>query len=354
MEPLKVHVLFEHGEDGLPYGCSYIRHIRPLTHPVNEGELTVTFDRGYAGADVVIVERLWKPGLDAWQAEALVEQVRRDGGCLVYSIDDALLDLETLSVDQRLLVRYFAREADGVLVATESLRRRLARLNPRVLVVPNALDERLFAPAGVPIRREPRADGVRVIGYMGTFTHHDDLMMVLQALRQVLRAGGGRVTFELAGGTDDGSLLDALLGLPVRVLDVPRGGYPEFVAWARDHLRWDVGLAPLERTALNRCKSDLKFLDYAALGIAAVCSEVPAYAATVQDGITGRLVGESPMAWVEALRSTLADDGGRQAMAGRAQAYVFGERTLAQRAGAWSQALRKIRAATRPDRRRRP
>jgi glycosyltransferase involved in cell wall biosynthesis len=349
-----VHVVFEHGQDGLPYGASYIRSLLPLTHPANEGAFVVTVGAGYARADIVVVERLWRPGLDVWQAEELVEQARRDGACLVYALDDALLDLEALSLDQRLLVRYLAREADGILVSTESLKRRLARLNGRVVVVPNALDERLFAPGGQQVRRALRPDAVKVIGYMGTFTHLADLMLLLQALRQVLRGHGGRVEFELAGGTDDPSWLEALEGLPVRVLELPGGEYPRFVAWGVEHLRWDVGVAPLAGTPFNDCKSDVKFLDYAALGMAAVCSRVPAYAATVRDRETGLLVPESAAAWVEALETLLADDGGRRAIAARAQAYVFGERTLAHRAADWRRALIQIHDAARFERRGRP
>ncbi len=344
MGKINVHIVFEHGQDGRPYGASYIRDILPLTYPLNEEAFSVTYGPAYAPADVVVVERLWKPNLTPKVAEGLIDQARRDGVCLVYSIDDALLDLGHFSVDQQLLVRYFAREANGVIVSTENLQRRLCRLNDKIVVIPNALDERLFAEGGVRSRPPKRADGRKVIGYMGTYTHDSDLMMVLQALREVLRAQGGKVEFEIVGGVSDPWVDHAFHGLPARVIHRDRidAEYPRFVRWMREHLRWDLGIAPLEDSVLNHYKSDIKFLDYSALGIAGVYSGVSAYQGTVRDGENGRLVPNTPEAWVKALESMLVDDQLRSEMAGRAQAYVLEERTLEHHAADWRKAIRDI------------
>ncbi len=348
MEKATLHVVFEHGEVERPYGASYIRDILPLTHPLNAEAFSVTYGPAYAPADVVIVERLWKPDLTPKIVEDLVRRSRRDGACLVYSIDDVLLDLEHVSVDQRMLVRYFAREANGIIVSTENLRRRLSRLNDKVVVVANALDEHLFTERGARVRPRPRDDGRKVIGYMGTFTHDGDLMMVLQALRQVLGGHGGSVEFELVGGTGDPSVIEAFRGLHVRVLhlDPIDTEYPRFVPWMFENMRWDLGIAPLEDSVLNQYKSDIKFLDYSALGIPGIYSRVPAYQGTVRDGENGRLVPNTPEAWAEALEFMLTDDRLRDEMAGRAQEYVFGERTLEHRATDWRKAILEIWGST--------
>ena len=74
----------------------------------------------------------------------------------------------------------------------------MERFNPRVVVVENAIDERLFRPDSV---REPNSGPERVIGYMGTHTHDHDVMMILEPLRDVLRAYRGRVRLELVGAS---------------------------------------------------------------------------------------------------------------------------------------------------------
>ena len=70
--------------------------------------------------------------------------------------------------------------------------------------------------------------------------------------------------------------------------------YPGFVNWITQQQGWDVGLAPLADTAFNRCKSAIKTLDYAALGLAVVASDVAAYRGSLADGPGGMLAREPP------------------------------------------------------------
>ena len=80
-----------------------------------------------------------------------------------------------------------------------------------------------------------------------------------------------------------------------------RKPYPLFVGWLREQRPcWHIGLAPLRDTEFNRYKSELKWLEYTALGLAVVASDRAAYAA-VQDGVRGRLVADNPAAWAEAI-----------------------------------------------------
>ena len=78
---MKVHVLFEHGGDLRPHGCSHIRLLLPLAHPSVAGELTLTSGTTYeGGADVVVVERMWQPdSVTVASVEELIARLRRDG-----------------------------------------------------------------------------------------------------------------------------------------------------------------------------------------------------------------------------------------------------------------------------------
>jgi glycosyltransferase involved in cell wall biosynthesis len=346
---LHIHIIFEHGVDLKPFGVAYIRDILPLTHPLNAQAFQVTHSRDYAAADVVIMERAWKPGISLQQAEQLVRQARQDGACLVYSIDDNLLDLEQVPLVARQTVSYFCRAAQGILVSTEYLKERLQRLNPRIYLLPNSLDERLFSENGQPLPCPRKAtDGETVIGFMGTFTHDADLMMVTQALRTVLRQSGPAVQLQIVGGVSNPAVLHLFQGLPVQVLrpSPDEAAYPNFVGWMKKNMAWDIGIAPLEDTRFNRSKSDIKFLDYSALGIPGIYSRVPSYTETVRHLETGWLAEDSPAAWVEALQSLLADAALRCRLAEQAQAYVFAQRTLQHRAVAWQEALLSISEQT--------
>jgi glycosyltransferase involved in cell wall biosynthesis len=347
-----IHIIYEHGDDLKPFGVAYIRDLLPLTHPANSEAFKVTQGRDYSPAEIVIVERAWKPGLTLQQAEALVSQIHRpsiSGGNesspqLIYSIDDNLLDLEAVPLPARQAVCYFCRHADGILVSTEYLRERLHRLNSHIYTIPNTLDERLFTSNGQPhwIARRP---GKRLtIGFMGTFTHDADLMMTLQALRTILRRHLNVVQLQLVGGVANPGLLRLFQGLPVQVLNPPAvdADYPNFIPWMKKNLNWDIGIAPLEDTVFTRSKSDIKFLDYSALGIPGIYSRVPSYTGTVRHMETGWLAENTPDAWIEALETLVSDVALRTNLAQAAQDYVFSQRTLQHSAYLWQEAIKSI------------
>jgi glycosyltransferase involved in cell wall biosynthesis len=349
--PISVHVISEHGGDRRAYGCSHIRNLLPLAHPVNRPHLAVSASFHYAPADVVIVERAWDPHTNVVEADELVARTRADGACLVYTVDDALLEAPSIPLSSRTIVRTLCRRAAGVIVSTPFLQRRFAQLNPHVHVVPNALDERLFFKGTA---EGARGAGERlVVGFMGTLTHESDLMLVVQPLRALLRRTAGTVEFQIVGGISDSSWLRVFDGLPVQKLKVPPESveYPAFVGWMRRNLRWDIAIAPLADSPLNLGKSDIKFLDYSALGFPGVYSAAPAYLQTVHQGETGILASNSPAEWYEALERLVKDSALRNNIAAQSQRYVRSERTLEHRAAAWREAVETILATFRASRR---
>lgn len=347
MTRISVHVVSEHAGDRRAYGCSHIRNLLPLGHPVNRPHLEISSSFDYAPADVVIVERAWDPHTNVIEADELVARASADGACLVYAIDDALLEAPSIPSASRTIVRTLCRAAAGVIVSTPFLQNRFARLNPRVFVVPNALDERLFfARAGDGARE---AGGKLVVGFMGTLTHESDLMLVVQPLRALLRRNAETIEFQIVGGIAEPGWLRLFDGLPVRKLEVPPESidYPAFVGWMRRNSHWDIAIAPLADSPLNLAKSDIKFLDYGALGFAGVYSAVPAYTGTVRHLETGILVGSSPAAWSDGLELLLRDEELRVGVARRAKEYVRSHRTLEHCAGAFREAVQAILAAHR-------
>jgi len=281
-------------------------------------------------------------------AERLIAQVRQDKAHLICSIDDNLLDLESIPTSTRMVMRYFCREANGVVVSTEFLKDRLKHINSKIYVLPNCVDERLFMDNGK--WRSPLSadEGHIVIGFMGTYTHDADLMMVLQALRTILYKYSGAVKLELVGGLSNSAFIQSLQGLPVRVCRVPVQDveYPNFIDWMKKNIHWHIGIAPLEDTFFNRSKSDIKFLDYSALGIAGIYSHVLAYKNTIRHKETGYLTGNTPAEWVEALEQLILDRPMREKIALSAQQYVTSSRTLAQCGKNWQVAIQSIMNST--------
>lgn len=354
-----INAIYEQDQYGNPHGCPYIRLLRPLAHPSLQGrvELLATPQLAPTQADVVIVERWWLPAPTEAQAHALVAQVRARGSTLLYTLDDNLLDVDedeegfaVAQANQR-VAHYFLREADGLLVSTPALAERLARLNPYIRILPNALDEQLLPPqqeVAARLSQTQTQDAPLVLGYMGTLTHAADLEMIIEPLRRLLTELGERVVLQIIGVSQQQARLQALFGKQVQMLDPGAAvHYEKFMPWFGRQAHWDIALAPLTGRPFNRYKSDIKYLDYAALGVAGVYSAQGPYAATIRHEATGLLVAEDVDAWYAALRRLVDDAALRQRLALGALQELHATRTLATRAVDWLTAIEDLHSQAR-------
>ena len=102
--------------------------------------------------------------------------------------------------------------------------------------------------------------------------------------------------------------------------------YPRFVRWLRDQGPFDVGLAPLVDTAFNRGKSDIKMLDYAALGALPILEETPAYRA---DPHAADIIVQTTD-WYAALIDVLDNRDAARQRAAAAETYLWRSRCVSQ------------------------
>ncbi len=85
---------------------------------------------------------------------------------------------------------------------------------------------------------------------------------------------------------------------------------------------FDIGLAPLIDDLFHRSKTNTKFREYGACGMAGVYSDVDVYANCVRDGETGLLVANDSEAWYRALRQLADNPHLRKKIGRQAQAVV--------------------------------
>jgi glycosyltransferase involved in cell wall biosynthesis len=321
---------------------AHVRCLRPLTHPGVRARLIATggalgAEAREGGSDALLVQRA---ALSRAEAELLLEQSRASAARVLLELDDDLLDGDgNAGEDANPAVRMLAAECDRVVVSTEPLREAARRLAGDVVVVPSMLDERLWLP---PYSERPqngasqpsdRGGPLRIL-YAGGSTHEPDLELIRPAI-EALREGGG-VELEVVGVGGPEAAADWYTPIPV---PSGRHPYPLFATWLRDQAqRWDLAVAPLIDTPFNRCKSDLKLLEYGALGIPAVFSDVGVYD-SCEHGETGLLAANTTEAWTEAIGSLLQDPGLRERIGRAAREYVVGERCLGSRPSAYLSAL---------------
>lgn len=274
-------------------------------------------------ADVVIFQRIASPPTML----QVLERAQRRGALTIYEIDDNLLETPPLnpnyayyhdSATRGVMIPLMAR-VDALTVSTAPLMEQLRQYNETIRVIPNFVDLELF-----PERVVPNPPGSpTVIGFAGTKTHAEDFKVAIPAIKRVLREFPGQVIFRFLAFVPP-----ELEGLPgVEFWE----GTPDLRAFAQLMQRsgFDFALAPLKDNDFNRAKSDLKFLEYGALGIPGLFSNVHPYADTVIHGHNGFIVSpDTSEAWYEAIVYMLTHPDERQRMADNAFAEVRQRRSL--------------------------
>ena len=345
-------VVPERLDNGVLSPCAYIRLLQPLDHPQIGGDIDVVIADAETAldydADVIVTQRYALSDMQA--ADALAVHARRTGATLVYDMDDDLLNIPRRHPDAAALrpkariVQRILRHADAVCVSTPALAAGLMPLRRDIVVVPNGIDERLWqhpAPVSPPFR-----EGSLRILCMGTATHDDDFAIVAPALTRLRDDFGDSVTIDMLGFSSRGDLppwINRLSTPPLAALS-----YPGFVSWITSQPGWDVGLAPLADTPFNRCKSPIKTLDYAALGLAVLASDIDVYRGSLADGPGGILVPNDTASWYTALSWLLRNTALRRRLAQGAHDALAATGTLAAQAESrrrtWQRLLRQTKA----------
>jgi glycosyltransferase involved in cell wall biosynthesis len=291
----------------------------------------------WASYDVVVLQLVHGP---AWRAR--IAALRAAGVTVLYEIDD---DLRGVAAEpghefapafgpRRLREHEAAIEAcDGVICSTPVLAERLAGLHDVRYVCPNGIDLARY-PYPLPVRETV------TIGWAGGTGHAQALEPWLPAVADVLaarpqarlRTVGQPFGLELAGRFG----AERCTAAPFSSMDT----YPAAMAG------FDVVLAPAAPSAFFAAKSDLRFLEAAALGLPVVAD--PAVYPTVADGETG-LHASTPDAARAALLRLVDDPDLRARLGAAARAYVERERAMPAAAAAWEHALAAVKIpATRP------
>lgn len=334
MTKMRICILYEQGQDRRPHSSSYIRLLRPFSHPLISEEFEVSFGRylGDSSYDVVILDRLWRSyDIDFITARNLVAKIKRQGIKLLYAFDDHLevwVD-EVPGIPRKYLdvFRLFLESADGVIVTTQRLKEAFQDRCRHIEVIPNMLDERLLA------RRRPnvvKTGRPLVIGYMGTNTHTKDFEAIAPALIEISSQFREVILFEFIGVWNK-EIEKIILShnLPHRVIypHPHQIEYPLFMLWFTSTIRWDIGLAPISDLELNKYKSDIKFLDYSAICAVGIYSFSEPYV-SVKNLSNGLLVRNNPNEWYRALRMLIEDGEVRELLKRNAFEHLYAKRVI--------------------------
>lgn len=313
-------------------GCAYYRCELPARALAARGHTTaantIMPDQWLSTAEVIVGQRVCNPGSSLrWQQLAKEGRAR-----LVYELDDDLLDVDPTNgpawpffsqPEIQSNIKRNIQVADLVTVSTEPLAERARQLHPNVVVLPNCVPAALL---DVVRQRAQRF----TVGWSGGMSHTLDLAEITGELRKFLRRNPN-VGLHLMGGPSDGFVA----AMPAEQRRVTR--WIASVEAFHAAVDFDVSLAPLRPSPFNSCKSALRCLEAAALGVPVVASDYGPYAAFVRHCETG-LLARRPHEWGQHLR-TLRDDTDLRAELGTKARALAEQFTIERNIELWERAL---------------
>lgn len=222
--------------------------------------------------DVAIFCRYSGPNVDL-----MINQLREHNVPIIFHIDDDLLNVpieigktkhfEHNKPERKEAISTLIRSSDLVYCSTPLLVDRFRNLG---FDAHNMRSGKINCSANILVQASEGP--VRKVGYMG-FDHAHDFELLLPELVRFLRERI-HVQFELFGSIPKPAELDEF-GDRVTVI-APVRPYSAF----RDAFaarRWDIGICPLAKTEFNQVKTNLKWVEYSAVGAAVIATSGTIY-----------------------------------------------------------------------------
>ena len=207
------------------------------------------------------------------------------------------------------LIQWAAHKSNLLQFSMPHLQELYGYLNPNQVVFPNHLLE-------LPKTQSPTNSSCINIGWGGSWGHRDDLLSILPCIRDLLLEIP-ELTFSLMGAEAFKAILKSELP-EGRWKYTPQNSlekYYDFLSTLH------IGIAPLLDTEFNRCRSDIKFLEYAGHGVVPIVSDLAPYQMAVENGKTGFVYG-SPTELSQQIKRLIENPNLRREIQTNCRSYV--------------------------------
>src|ERR1700747_2231257 len=281
-------------------------------------------------------------------------QARIDGS--VITMDGKPVFVHQKSPDVTLAAEFMLQSANAVTTTNDLLARKFkARVNENVYVLPICLDVTEW-----PMPKGDNDSNLQIwLGWSGSVSHYPDLRAVTEVIDKLMKRYP-KLRVQIMG-----SSFDYLFPVKEGVKTTPIGGYQgdalelfsskfedsierwpgrmrfdkpvaiqKYSEWMTNNWQSQIGIAPLEDNDFNDSKSELKWLEYSALGAATVASKVGPYKRAINHDKDGKLCG-SMGAWTKALEELIETPELRQTLAAAAQQRLVDEYDQDKQAHKW-------------------
>lgn len=203
---------------------------------------------------------------------------------IVYEIDDLLFDIPEWNFahdyykDKKNYIINMMAKSQGMIVSTPKLKQVYGKYNGNIKVIPNHLPKFIWGDIFEAHEYKNENEKIRIL-WAGSQNHF--------ALKNTNRNGGdfGPELINFIKKTTDKYQWVLMGGYPLEIEDEIKSGKIEFHNWMSTFeypqfvksLEPDICIAPLQKSLFNDCKSNIKSLEFAALGAPGVYSNVIPY-----------------------------------------------------------------------------
>lgn len=306
-------------------------------------------------AEVVVFCRHYD--VDEKTIENMMDYAKQEGKLVVYETDDLLNKLdpanpmyETLLTHQNQF-KMMVSKADVCTTTGAEIKKELQKYNKNVVILPNCIDTEVWK------QRKGGNQKLR-IGWAGGSSHMADMQLIIDVVKQLKKEYDFEfVIFGLAnmpwrdhidhivkshqknlmehpnakraGWYDETLKLDEMIG------DLQFEHHPFVPHTLYNHtlssLNLDIGLCPLVDTVFNRCKSAIKFYEYAMVGTACLASKIPPY-----EGEVGYYAKNKYSDWYTKLKRLIEDRQFLEQLQKEQYDWVLANRNIAKLAPQWA------------------
>jgi len=170
--------------------------------------------------------------------------------------------------DEHITILELLKLCEVVIVNNEKLAALVRPLASHTVVLPDYIKASRFGE----LKRENSQ--TFTVGWSGSTRDLPEFQQIAPSLKKWL-ARSRNVKFIVMGPR---ACLDLLKGFPKDKIDFrPQGSYSQYLTFMDELV---VGLAPLLENEFNRCRSDIKMLEYASRGVIPICQNFGSYASS--------------------------------------------------------------------------
>ena len=205
---------------------------------------------------------------------------------LLAEIDDEIIDTPSYNPaflggwkpgnpNEKVIIEHL-KVSNGIVTSTQFLGEYYSKFNKKVFVIPNSIDFDKWNIINGNGHKKLR------IGWIGGGNHEEDLKILVDVI-PIIQKKYKNIEFYFVHGVPN--YLKKIKGVKWTLDWETIDKYPEHLA----SYGFDIGLAPLTINKFNMAKSNLKWLEYSALKIPTVATNIEPYTKSIKHGETGFL-----------------------------------------------------------------